>query len=94
MKQTTFFLCSLSLLLAARAEPPKKSGDSSPASLPLSAVTDSVLANNPQIKEARAKWGALKQRVPQAAAWDERALDGADLRLFSPSEETSKRKTK
>jgi outer membrane protein TolC len=71
MKPIPFFLCSLSIFISARAESPKKSGDSPAASLSLSAVTDSVLANNPAIKEARAKWEALKQRVPQAAAWDD-----------------------
>jgi outer membrane protein TolC len=71
MKPILFFLCSFSILLTARAEPPKKSGDSSPPALSLGGVTDSVLANNPSIKEARAKWEAMKQRVPQAAAWDD-----------------------
>ena len=71
MKPIPFFLCSLSILLTARAEPPDKSGDSPPATLSLSAITESVLANNPAIKEARAKWEAMKQRVPQAAAWDD-----------------------
>ena len=71
MKPFHFFLCSFSILLTARAEPPEKSGDSPQAVLSLSAVTESVLANNPSIKEARAKWEAMKQRVPQAAAWDD-----------------------
>ena len=76
MKPTPFLLCSFSILLAAHADPPKKSGDSSQTSLSLSAVTDSVLANNPSIKEARAKWEAMKQRVPQAAAWDDLKISG------------------
>ena len=71
MKPIPFFLCSLSILLTTRAEPPDKSGDSPPATLSLKAITESVLANNPAIKEARAKWEAMKQRVPQAAAWDD-----------------------
>jgi cobalt-zinc-cadmium efflux system outer membrane protein len=71
MKPLPFFLCSLSISLTAYADPPKKSGDAPPAALSLNAVTDSVLANNPAIKEARAKWEAMQQRVPQAAAWDD-----------------------
>ncbi|MEI9892387.1 MAG: TolC family protein [Chthoniobacter sp.] len=35
-----------------------------------------MLANNPAIKEARARWEALKQRVPQAAAWDDLKVGG------------------
>src|SRR5437870_4659274 len=77
MKPIPFFLCSFYILLAARADPPKQSGDSPPAALSLGAVTDSVLANNPSIKEARAKWEAMKQRVPQAAAWDDLKISGS-----------------
>lgn len=77
MKPIPFFLCSFSILLTARAEPPEKSGDSRPAVLSLNAVTESVLANNPAIQEARAKWEALKQRVPQAAAWDDLKISGS-----------------
>src|SRR5438067_6183402 len=76
MKPLPFFLCSFSILLTARAEPPDKSGDSPAAALSLGAVTDAVLANNPAIKEARAKWEAMKQRVPQAAAWDDLKISG------------------
>jgi outer membrane protein TolC len=55
----------------ANAAPPKKFGDSPPDALSLNAVTASVFANNPAIKAARAKWESMKQRVPQAAAWDD-----------------------
>ncbi|MEO6786214.1 MAG: TolC family protein [Chthoniobacteraceae bacterium] len=71
MKPIPFFLCTLSVLLTARAEPPEKPGDSPSSTLSLSDVTDSVLTNNPAIQEARAKWEAMNQRVPQAAAWDD-----------------------
>ena len=77
MKPVPLFLCSLFIHLTAHAESPKKSGDSRPADLSLAAVTDSVLANNPAIKEARAKWEAMKQRVPQAAAWDDLKVGGS-----------------
>jgi len=38
-----------------------------------------VLENNPAIKEAENRWRAAKERVPQAAAWD-------DLRVAGDSE--------
>ena len=62
MKLTPFFLCTFSILFVARAEPP---------GLALDTVTQAVLAHNPSIQEARAKWEAARQRVPQAAAWDD-----------------------
>lgn len=74
MKPISFLFCSLSILFTAHSEPPKNSGDSAVPTLSLAAVTGAVLASNPSIKEARAKWEATKRRVPQAAAWD-------DLRL-------------
>ncbi|MDR3406484.1 MAG: TolC family protein [Chthoniobacter sp.] len=84
MKPFSFSLfCTLSISLAAHAEtPPKTLGDApiASSSLSLNAVTEAVLANNPTIKEARAKWEALKQRVPQAAAWDDLKV-GASTRL-------------
>jgi outer membrane protein TolC len=79
MKPPTFFLCIFSLLPAARAESPNKSGDAPGSALSLSAVTESVLANNPSLKEARAKWEALKQRVPQARAWEDLKIGGKNL---------------
>ena len=36
-----------------------------------------MLADNPAIKEARARWEAMKQRVPQAAAWDDLKIGGS-----------------
>jgi outer membrane protein TolC len=76
MKTIPFFFCSLSLLFPARAELPDKPGGASPP-LSLSAVTESVRAHNPAIREARAKWEALRQRVPQAAAWDDPKISGS-----------------
>ena len=77
MKSLTLSLCTFSLFIAAHAESPKKSDDSAPGTLSLGAVTESVLANNPSIKEARAKWEATKQRVPQARAWDDLKVSGS-----------------
>lgn len=79
MKPLPFFLCSISILLPAHAEPPKKPGSGAAwprlavtdATLTLDGVTQAVLERNPAIHEARAKWEATKQRVPQAAAWDD-----------------------
>lgn len=39
--------------------------------LSLAAVTSEVLSNNASIKAARAKWDAMKQRIPQARAWED-----------------------
>ncbi|EDY19528.1 outer membrane efflux protein [Chthoniobacter flavus Ellin428] len=72
MKPLPLFLCSLSILNFLRAEPPKSSGEDDAVSAPsLAAITQAAVADNPSIKEARAKWEAMKQRVPQAAAWDD-----------------------
>ncbi len=37
----------------------------------LDQVLREVLVNNPSLKSARATWEAMKQRVPQARAWDD-----------------------
>lgn len=39
--------------------------------LDLQAVEREVLAVNPALKAARAKWEAMKQRIPQARAWED-----------------------
>ena len=41
------------------------------SSLSLSQVIASVLAHNPMIQSAEAKWFAAKERIPQAAAWED-----------------------
>jgi len=40
-------------------------------SLSMSQVIASVLANNPMIQSGRTKWFAAKERIPQAAAWED-----------------------
>lgn len=40
-------------------------------SLSLDSVLREVLQNNPSLKAARANWEAMKQRVPQARAWED-----------------------
>jgi outer membrane protein TolC len=60
------FQCfGLSVLKAAVAE-----GDSS-ALLMVDQVVAEVLSNNPSLKAARANWEAMKERVPQARAWED-----------------------
>jgi cobalt-zinc-cadmium efflux system outer membrane protein len=49
-------------------------------SLSMSQVTASVLAHNPMIHSARAKWFAAKERIPQAAAWEDLRV-GTDIVL-------------
>ena len=59
----------VNLALAASAEPTDQSNAAPP--LTLSAATQTALASNRSIKEARARWESMKARVPQAAAWDD-----------------------
>jgi cobalt-zinc-cadmium efflux system outer membrane protein len=75
MKPFLFFLCSASFITAARADALDPAAPASDV-LSLSAVTDAVLADNPSIREAHAKWQAMKQRVPQAAAWQDLKIVG------------------
>src|SRR6266581_7500703 len=44
--------------------------DTAPA-LTVDTVLRDVLQNNPSLKAARANWEAMKQRVPQARAWED-----------------------
>ena len=59
MKIFSTTLCLFSLVIISHGE------------LTLDAVTRAVLDDNPALKEARAKFEAMKQRVPQAAAWED-----------------------
>lgn len=53
--------------------------------LTLDGVTTEALRHNPSIRAARAKWGMMKERVPQAAAWPD-PLVGADFERFGTSQ--------
>jgi len=75
MNFQTLFLCTLSLA-AARAESPHKAGGAPSGPLSLETVTNAVWADNPSIREARARWEAMKQRVPQARAWEDPKVSG------------------
>src|SRR5882757_9766477 len=37
----------------------------------LDQVVSAVLSNNPSLKAARANWEAMKERIPQARAWED-----------------------
>jgi len=39
--------------------------------LSLDSVVSEVLSNNPSIQAARANWEAMKERIPQARAWED-----------------------
>ena len=79
--KTTTFLILLATSLSIRSLIAVDSGEYSTDSprLSLDEVTRVVLENNPAIKEAENRWRAAKERVPQAAAWD-------DLRVAGDSE--------
>lgn len=83
MKPFYLLLFSLVTAFAVRAEHDENAMGAEqslpPATqLSLSEVTRSVLTNNPSIKSARAKWAMMKERIPQARAWDD-PMAGADF---------------
>src|SRR3974390_1980156 len=49
----------------------QSSGATDTNTLNLDAVISEVLSNNASLKAARANWEAMKQRVPQARAWED-----------------------
>jgi outer membrane protein, heavy metal efflux system len=76
MKTTTFLtLLTTSLLLRSLITADGGDGTGS-ARLSLADVTRLVLENHPAIKEAENRWRAAKERVPQAAAWDDLKVAG------------------
>ena len=68
--QISHTLLFLGFLAVMNTQAREGAGDGPPV-LSLDTVTQAVLDNNPAIKEARAKWQAMQQRVPQAAAWED-----------------------
>ena len=78
MKTLSAFLCSFLFAAVSDAEPPDKTNATAP--LTLSAATQMALANNRSVREARARWKSMKERVPQAAAWDDLKIS-ANTRL-------------
>lgn len=79
MKTTTLLSLFLFSALSLRAEQSDDRAVASSAPFSLGEVTRLVLENNPAIKEAESRWRAAKERIPQAAAWD-------DLRIGAESE--------
>ncbi len=68
-------ICALSAATLAAASAGETAAGS--GSLSLDEVLRAVAANNPSIKAARAKWQAMKARVPQAAAWEDLRAQGS-----------------
>jgi outer membrane protein, heavy metal efflux system len=55
-------------------EPMSKAKQTKMGQLVLSDAVTAALENNPAIKTARAKWESARQRIPQAAAWEDPKL--------------------
>jgi outer membrane protein, heavy metal efflux system len=55
-------------------ESTSKAGEMKAGQLTLKGAVAAALENNPTIKTARAKWESARQRIPQAAAWDDPKL--------------------
>ena len=55
-------------------EPMSKAKQTKIGQLALSDAVTAALENNPAIKTARAKWESARQRIPQAAAWEDPKL--------------------
>jgi outer membrane protein TolC len=60
--------------VASAYEPLTKTKQTKSDQLTLNGAVMSALENNPSIKSARAKWESARQRVPQAAAWEDPKL--------------------
>jgi outer membrane protein TolC len=75
MKLGALLICILAPAAAARTqEPMSKSKQTKMGQLTLNETVTTALQNNPSIKAARAKWESAKQRIPQAAAWEDPKL--------------------
>jgi outer membrane protein TolC len=73
MKLGVLTICILGLAVLAQ-EPMSTAGRTKADQLTLSDAVTAALQNNPTIKAARAKWESAKQRIPQAAAWEDPKL--------------------
>jgi len=75
MKLGSLIVCILAPGIAALAqESTSKTRQTKAGYLTLDGAVAVVLENNPTIKTARAKWEAARQRIPQAAAWEDPKL--------------------
>ena len=69
MKSFHVLLFSICFVILGRAA--EETDEPEAGRLPLADVTNEALRNNPSIKAALSRWAAMKNRVPQAAAWDD-----------------------
>lgn len=69
-------ICVLSPGIAALGQEPasKAGGLTKVGQLTLEAAVEAAMENNPTIKSARAKWESARQRIVQAAAWEDPKL--------------------
>jgi outer membrane protein, heavy metal efflux system len=75
MNLGVFMICVLIPEMAVMArEPTTKARQTKAGQLALNDVVATALQNNPTIKAARAKWESAKQRIPQAASWEDPKL--------------------
>jgi cobalt-zinc-cadmium efflux system outer membrane protein len=75
MKLGGFMVCILTPGIAVLAqESTSKARQAKAGQLTLKGAVEAALENNPAIKTARAKWESARQRIPQAAAWDDPKL--------------------
>jgi cobalt-zinc-cadmium efflux system outer membrane protein len=75
------FTCAISAGAAAETNTPAFSTNA----LSLEWVTQQVLLNNPALKAAEANWRAMKQRIPQARAWEDLRL-GVDVERYNTTD--------
>src|SRR5882724_12505248 len=68
-----FTVCAgfLAAVWSVVAAEPGNTEPSTNAALTVDQVLRDVMQNNPSLKAARANWEAMKQRVPQARAWED-----------------------
>jgi outer membrane protein, heavy metal efflux system len=75
MKLGGLMICILTPGVAVLAqESTSKARQAKAGQLTLKGAVEAALENNPAIKTARAKWESARQRIPQAAAWDDPKL--------------------
>src|SRR5207247_10488638 len=67
---TTILICSAGCLALANMQSAAAEAGSN-AALAVEQVVAEVIANNPSLKAKRANWEAMKERVPQARAWED-----------------------
>jgi outer membrane protein, heavy metal efflux system len=73
MKLGILVICTLGVTGLAQ-EPMNKTRQMKAGQLTLDDAVAAALENNPGIKTARAKWESARQRIPQAAAWEDPKL--------------------